>query len=53
MEHRGVTKRVSDSYRANRRRFFVATLGEVVFALERAFSYDEMFLEFRGATSKR
>jgi hypothetical protein len=37
-EHRGMTKRVSDSYRANRRRFLVETLGEVMVALARFFS---------------
>jgi len=53
MEQKGVTKRVSDSYRAKRRRFFVATFGDVVFALASVFSYAEMFFEFRGATSNR
>jgi len=44
---------VSDSYRAKRRRFLVATLGMVVFDLASCFSYAEMFFEFNGATSKR
>lgn len=44
---------MSDSYRANRRRFLVATLGIVVFDLASCFSYVEMFFEFNGATSKR
>jgi hypothetical protein len=53
MEHSGVTYLVSDSYRANSRRFFVSTLGRVVFDFARFFSYAEMFFEFSGATSKR
>jgi hypothetical protein len=51
--HSGVTYLVSDSYRANSRRFFVSTLGRVVFDFARFFSYAEMFFEFSGATSKR
>jgi hypothetical protein len=53
MEHSGVTYRVSDSYKANSRTFFVSTFGSVVFDLARFFSYAEMFFEFNGATSKR
>jgi hypothetical protein len=38
MEQKGVTNLVSDSYRANRRMFLVATLGRVVFDLASCFS---------------
>jgi hypothetical protein len=52
-EHSGSTNLVNDSYRANRRRFLVATFGEVVVAFASCFSYAEMFFEFNGATSNR
>jgi hypothetical protein len=53
MEQKGVTNLVSDSYRANKRMFLVATLGRVVFDLESCFSYAEMFLLLSGATSNK
>jgi hypothetical protein len=52
-EQSGITKRVRDSYRANRRRLLVGTVGEVKVAFARFFSYAEMFFELRGATSNR
>lgn len=38
IEHKGVTNLVRDSYSANKRTFFVRTLGTVVFDFARAFS---------------
>lgn len=53
IEQSGVTNLVSDSYRANKRRFLVATLGMMVLESARFFSYEEIFFALSGATSKR